>query len=177
MSSETAWATLRPCLKNKQAKNKTARRNIYRGYRCHDCSYHSKKIGFINILLSWPCLPTPTLHLILSSIYLPQLPGEDSQKELPSPSISCPMGSKSYHSHCYVLVMTSKSWYQADVSAEKWGWRERQKVWLDDRRGLKFPWSHRAQNYYYFLYVIFLLANIYPPLTNEVSISLILPLI
>ncbi|XP_041497520.1 regenerating islet-derived protein 3-alpha-like [Microtus oregoni] len=65
-------------------------------------------------------------HLALTGVswmfsclmFLSQVQGEDSQKELPSPCISCPMGSKSYHSHCYALVMTPKSWYQANVSAE-----------------------------------------------------------
>ncbi|XP_036037472.1 regenerating islet-derived protein 3-alpha-like isoform X2 [Onychomys torridus] len=45
---------------------------------------------------------------------LSQVQGEDSQKKVPSPRISCPTGSKVYHSYCYTLFMTPKSWYQAD---------------------------------------------------------------
>ncbi|XP_050017953.1 regenerating islet-derived protein 3-alpha-like [Alexandromys fortis] len=66
-------------------------------------------------------------HLALTGVswmfsclmFLSQVQGEDSQKELPSPRISCPMGSKSYHSHCYALVMTPKSWYQANLTCQK----------------------------------------------------------
>ena len=53
---------------------------------------------------------TPSLSLISSS------PGENSQKELPSPRISCPSGSMAYRSNCYALYTTPKTWMDADVS-------------------------------------------------------------
>ncbi|GAB1290949.1 Regenerating islet-derived protein 3-alpha [Apodemus speciosus] len=67
-------------------------------------------------------------HLTLNSIFwmllfcllfLFQVQGEDSQKELPSPRTSCPTGSKAYRSHCYALVLTLKSWFQADLACQK----------------------------------------------------------
>ncbi|MBZ3883306.1 Regenerating islet-derived protein 3-gamma, partial [Sciurus carolinensis] len=46
-------------------------------------------------------------------------PGEDTQKEVPSPRISCPKGSKAYASHCYALFSTPKSWVDADLACQK----------------------------------------------------------
>ncbi|XP_012520327.1 PREDICTED: regenerating islet-derived protein 3-gamma-like isoform X2 [Propithecus coquereli] len=56
---------------------------------------------------------------------LSQVQGEDSQKEVPSPRISCPKGSKAYSFHCYALFTTPKSWMDADGSepnGDGWEW-------------------------------------------------------
>ncbi|XP_012520326.1 PREDICTED: regenerating islet-derived protein 3-gamma-like isoform X1 [Propithecus coquereli] len=50
---------------------------------------------------------------------LSQVQGEDSQKEVPSPRISCPKGSKAYSFHCYALFTTPKSWMDADLACQK----------------------------------------------------------
>ncbi|XP_005385861.1 PREDICTED: regenerating islet-derived protein 3-gamma-like [Chinchilla lanigera] len=60
-------------------------------------------------------LPSMALNIVswmlLSCLMLLcQVQGEDSQKELPSPRISCPKGSKVYGSYCYALFWTPKSW-------------------------------------------------------------------
>nr|XP_021514578.1 regenerating islet-derived protein 3-alpha-like isoform X2 [Meriones unguiculatus] len=51
---------------------------------------------------------------LLSCLFLFQVQGEDSQNKVPSPRTSCPTGSKAYRSHCYALIVTPKSWFQAD---------------------------------------------------------------
>ncbi|XP_008850548.1 regenerating islet-derived protein 3-beta-like [Nannospalax galili] len=64
--------------------------------------------------------------LLSCLMLLSQVQGEDTQKEAPSPRISCPMGSQAYGSYCYALFKIPKSWFDADVSAERWadggGW-------------------------------------------------------
>ncbi|XP_034367853.1 regenerating islet-derived protein 3-alpha isoform X2 [Arvicanthis niloticus] len=58
--------------------------------------------------------PNGMFWMLLSCLlFVFQVQGDDSQ-EVPFPRTSCPMGSKAYHSHCYALVMTPKSWFQAD---------------------------------------------------------------
>uniref|UniRef100_A0A8C2MAQ6 C-type lectin domain-containing protein n=1 Tax=Cricetulus griseus TaxID=10029 RepID=A0A8C2MAQ6_CRIGR len=57
-------------------------------------------------------LNTVDWMLLSCLMFLSQMQGEDSQKELPSPWISCSMGSKAYHSDCYAL-------YQADLACQK----------------------------------------------------------
>ncbi|XP_052029995.1 regenerating islet-derived protein 3-alpha isoform X2 [Apodemus sylvaticus] len=69
-------------------------------------------------------LPYLTLNsiswmLLFYLLFLFQVQGEGSQKDLPSPRTSCPTGSKAYRSHCYALVMTPKSWFQADLACQK----------------------------------------------------------
>uniref|UniRef100_A0A8C6QUI5 Regenerating islet-derived 3 gamma n=1 Tax=Nannospalax galili TaxID=1026970 RepID=A0A8C6QUI5_NANGA len=56
--------------------------------------------------------------LLSCLMLLSQVQGEDTQKEAPSPRISCPMGSQAYGSYCYALFKIPKSWFDADVS--KW---------------------------------------------------------
>lgn len=78
-------------------------------------------MSFINIPLSVPPHSIPILGVMTSLSLSLSTPGEDFQKEVPSPRTSCPMGYKAYRSHCYALVMTPKSWFQADVSGKGWG--------------------------------------------------------
>lgn len=61
-------------------------------------------------------IPTLLFTSSFSSLLFPPTLGEDIQKDVPAPRISCPKGSKAYASHCYALFMTPKSWMDADVS-------------------------------------------------------------
>ncbi|XP_034856368.1 regenerating islet-derived protein 3-gamma-like isoform X2 [Mirounga leonina] len=74
-----------------------------------------------------PPMALPSLSWMLLSclMFLAQVQGEDSQKDVPAPRISCPKGSKAYASHCYALFMTPKSWMDADgyePNAGGWEW-------------------------------------------------------
>uniref|UniRef100_A0A8D2DAU6 C-type lectin domain-containing protein n=1 Tax=Sciurus vulgaris TaxID=55149 RepID=A0A8D2DAU6_SCIVU len=69
------------------------------------------------MLLSPMALPSMSWMLLSCLMLLSQVQGEDTQKELASPRISCPKGSKAYASYCYALFSTPKSWVDADVSA------------------------------------------------------------
>ncbi|XP_012520329.1 PREDICTED: regenerating islet-derived protein 3-gamma-like isoform X2 [Propithecus coquereli] len=76
-------------------------------------------------MLSPRALPSLAWVLLSCLVLLSQVQGEDSQKEVPSPRISCPKGSKAYASHCYALFTTPKSWMDADGSESNgggWEW-------------------------------------------------------
>uniref|UniRef100_G1MBC5 C-type lectin domain-containing protein n=1 Tax=Ailuropoda melanoleuca TaxID=9646 RepID=G1MBC5_AILME len=72
-------------------------------------------------LLGSPPYTDPTLLFTssFSSLLFPPTLGEDIQKDVPAPRISCPKGSKAYASHCYALFMTPKSWMDADMACQK----------------------------------------------------------
>ncbi|XP_012520328.1 PREDICTED: regenerating islet-derived protein 3-gamma-like isoform X1 [Propithecus coquereli] len=70
-------------------------------------------------MLSPRALPSLAWVLLSCLVLLSQVQGEDSQKEVPSPRISCPKGSKAYASHCYALFTTPKSWMDADLACQK----------------------------------------------------------
>ncbi|XP_008698272.1 regenerating islet-derived protein 3-gamma-like isoform X2 [Ursus maritimus] len=70
-------------------------------------------------------LPSMSWMLLSCLMSLAQVQGEDIQKDVPAPRISCPKGSKAYASHCYALFMTPKSWMDADgyePNAGGWEW-------------------------------------------------------
>ncbi|XP_054332181.1 regenerating islet-derived protein 3-gamma isoform X2 [Pongo pygmaeus] len=73
-------------------------------------------------------LPSVSWMLLPCLMLLSQEPlalGEEPQKELPSPRISCPKSSKAYGSHCYALFLSAKSWLDADGSepdGDGWEW-------------------------------------------------------
>ncbi|XP_063551529.1 regenerating islet-derived protein 3-gamma isoform X2 [Gorilla gorilla gorilla] len=70
-------------------------------------------------------LPSVSWMLLSCLMLLCQVQGEETQKELPSPWISCPKGSKAYGSHCYALFLSPKSWMDADGSepdGDVWEW-------------------------------------------------------
>uniref|UniRef100_A0ABI7VZ78 C-type lectin domain-containing protein n=1 Tax=Felis catus TaxID=9685 RepID=A0ABI7VZ78_FELCA len=70
-------------------------------------------------------LPSVSWMLFSCLMLLSQVQGEDSPKEVPTPRIRCPKGSKAYASHCYALFMTPKSWMNADgyePNAGGWEW-------------------------------------------------------
>nr|XP_008537458.1 PREDICTED: regenerating islet-derived protein 3-gamma-like isoform X2 [Equus przewalskii] len=76
-------------------------------------------------MLSTKALPSMSWMLLSCLMLLSQVQGEDSQKNLPSPRLSCPKGSNAYGSHCYALFMTPKSWMDADgyePYADGWEW-------------------------------------------------------
>ncbi|KAK2507447.1 hypothetical protein MC885_019425 [Smutsia gigantea] len=50
---------------------------------------------------------------------LSRVQGEDSQKEVASPRLSCPKGSKAYGGYCYALFVKAKSWMDADMACQK----------------------------------------------------------
>ncbi|XP_040850035.1 regenerating islet-derived protein 3-gamma-like isoform X2 [Ochotona curzoniae] len=63
--------------------------------------------------------------LVSCLMLLSQVQGEDSQKDVVSPKISCPSGSKVYGSYCYAVFVTPKSWTDAEgaePNAEGWEW-------------------------------------------------------
>uniref|UniRef100_A0A8P0TMA0 Rerating islet-derived 3 alpha n=1 Tax=Canis lupus familiaris TaxID=9615 RepID=A0A8P0TMA0_CANLF len=64
-------------------------------------------------------LPSMSWMLLSCLMGLPSTIGEDSQKDVPAPRITCPKGSKAYASHCYALFMTPKSWMDADMACQK----------------------------------------------------------
>ncbi|XP_006873812.1 PREDICTED: regenerating islet-derived protein 3-alpha isoform X2 [Chrysochloris asiatica] len=75
-------------------------------------------------------LPPMTLSsmfwMLLSCLmFLSQVKGEDSHKEQLSTRISCPRGSKAYHSSCYALFLMPKTWTEAyglQPNAGGWEW-------------------------------------------------------
>ncbi|XP_058406628.1 regenerating islet-derived protein 3-gamma-like isoform X2 [Diceros bicornis minor] len=70
-------------------------------------------------------LPSMSWMLLSCLMLLSQVQGEESQKKLPSPRLSCPKGSNAYGFHCYALFMTPKSWMDADgyePNAGGWEW-------------------------------------------------------
>ncbi|XP_001498186.4 regenerating islet-derived protein 3-gamma-like [Equus przewalskii] len=71
------------------------------------------------MMLSTKALPSMSWMLLSCLMLLSQVQGEDSQKNLPSPRLSCPKGSNAYGSHCYALFMTPKSWMDADIACQK----------------------------------------------------------
>uniref|UniRef100_A0A8D2DC16 C-type lectin domain-containing protein n=1 Tax=Sciurus vulgaris TaxID=55149 RepID=A0A8D2DC16_SCIVU len=76
-------------------------------------------------MLSPMALPSMSWMLLSCLMLLSQVQGEDTQKEVPSPRISCPKGSKAYASHCYALFSTPKSWVDADgqePNGAGWEW-------------------------------------------------------
>ncbi|XP_047379110.1 regenerating islet-derived protein 3-gamma-like isoform X2 [Sciurus carolinensis] len=76
-------------------------------------------------MLSPMALPSMSWMLLSCLMLLSQVQGEDTQKEVPSPRISCPKGSKAYASHCYALFSTPKSWVDADGQESNgagWEW-------------------------------------------------------
>ncbi|XP_025723421.1 lithostathine-like [Callorhinus ursinus] len=64
-------------------------------------------------------LPSMSWMLLSCLMFLARVQGEDSQKDVPAPRISCPKGSKAYAAHCYALFMTPKSWMDADMACQK----------------------------------------------------------
>ncbi|XP_006873811.1 PREDICTED: regenerating islet-derived protein 3-alpha isoform X1 [Chrysochloris asiatica] len=69
-------------------------------------------------------LPPMTLSsmfwMLLSCLmFLSQVKGEDSHKEQLSTRISCPRGSKAYHSSCYALFLMPKTWTEAYIACQK----------------------------------------------------------
>ncbi|XP_012590833.1 regenerating islet-derived protein 3-gamma-like [Microcebus murinus] len=64
-------------------------------------------------------LPSLAWVLLSCLVLLSQVQGEDPQKEVLSPRISCPQGSKAYSSHCYALFLSPKSWMDADLACQK----------------------------------------------------------
>ncbi|XP_021570805.1 LOW QUALITY PROTEIN: regenerating islet-derived protein 3-gamma-like [Carlito syrichta] len=50
---------------------------------------------------------------------LSQVQSEESQKELTSPRIRCPQGSKVYGYHCYALFVTPRTWTQSEKACQK----------------------------------------------------------
>ncbi|XP_008841643.1 regenerating islet-derived protein 3-alpha-like [Nannospalax galili] len=71
-------------------------------------------------MLSCMTLGYMSCLLLSYMILLSWVQGEDTQKETSSPHISHPMGSQAFHSHCYALLMTPKSWFNADLACQKW---------------------------------------------------------
>ncbi|XP_058523389.1 regenerating islet-derived protein 3-gamma-like [Ochotona princeps] len=57
--------------------------------------------------------------LVSCLMLLSQVQGEDSQKDVASPKISCPSGSKVYGSYCYAVFVTPKSWTDAELACQK----------------------------------------------------------
>ncbi|KAM5253909.1 regenerating islet-derived protein 3-alpha-like isoform 1-T2 [Hipposideros larvatus] len=70
-------------------------------------------------MLSSMALPSMSWMLLSCLMLLSQVQGEDSEKELHSPRITCPAGANAYGSHCYALFMTPKSWIEADIACQK----------------------------------------------------------
>uniref|UniRef100_H2R8R4 Rerating family member 3 gamma n=1 Tax=Pan troglodytes TaxID=9598 RepID=H2R8R4_PANTR len=64
-------------------------------------------------------LPSVSWMLLSCLMLLCQVQGKETQKELPSPWISCPKGSKAYGSHRYALFLSPKSWMDADLACQK----------------------------------------------------------
>ncbi|XP_027478978.1 lithostathine-like isoform X1 [Zalophus californianus] len=64
-------------------------------------------------------LPSMSWMLLSCLMFLARVQGEDFQKDVPTPRISCPKGSKAYAAHCYALFMTPKSWMDADMACQK----------------------------------------------------------
>ncbi|CAO2605499.1 Regenerating islet-derived protein 3-beta, partial [Lemmus lemmus] len=56
---------------------------------------------------------TPLLYLSYSTL------GKDSPKEVPSPRISCPQGSRAYGSYCYALFQIPQTWFDAELACQK----------------------------------------------------------
>ncbi|XP_027972129.1 lithostathine-like isoform X1 [Eumetopias jubatus] len=64
-------------------------------------------------------LPSMSWMLLSCLMFLARVQGEDFQKDVPAPRISCPKGSKAYAAHCYALFMTPKSWMDAHMACQK----------------------------------------------------------
>ncbi|XP_020009318.1 regenerating islet-derived protein 3-gamma-like isoform X2 [Castor canadensis] len=64
-------------------------------------------------MLTLMAIPRVSWMLLSCLMLLSQVQGEESQKEQPSPRITCPKGSQDA-SHYYALFKTPKSWMDAD---------------------------------------------------------------
>ncbi|XP_020009317.1 regenerating islet-derived protein 3-beta-like isoform X1 [Castor canadensis] len=70
------------------------------------------------MMLTLMAIPRVSWMLLSCLMLLSQVQGEESQKEQPSPRITCPKGSQDA-SHYYALFKTPKSWMDADLACQK----------------------------------------------------------
>lgn len=67
------------------------------------------QLGYISIL-------SLTLCCLMS---LSWVQGEQSQKKLSSPRISCPQEAQAYGSYCYLLILEPQTWANAEIHCQK----------------------------------------------------------
>ncbi|XP_008841431.1 regenerating islet-derived protein 3-beta-like isoform X2 [Nannospalax galili] len=65
-------------------------------------------------MLPHMALTSMSWMLLSCLMFLSQIQGEDSLKDMPSPRISCPTGSRAYGSYCYALFQIPQSWFDAE---------------------------------------------------------------